>query len=212
MPPAELKTLGPWKFVIILFKLSHSLWKRIFPYAVTICGLKKVDISSVALAWAVYSSKPKSYDSQCPRRLLSMFVSCLLRYRCRRVVQSKMCFGNFHSPSVTERQISCPIDSTRRLAFWQDTSGFPAKTMLRNFISSLGRSSDVILISSAGGAKRDLPSHWMHVWWNHGEEVLHSYFYLNLQACMSRKQHRLQWDWQCIPRKMIYTPCHQDRL
>ena len=128
----------------------HCLWKSRLPSPVTICGVSRIDTSSSALACAVSNSRPKSYDSQWPS-LLRILVSCLLRYRCLMVVQSKMCCGSFHSPSVTDRQMSCPIDKLMRLVLVHETWGVPPKITFRNLISSSGRSLDLIFMSSAVG-------------------------------------------------------------
>ena len=76
IPAALFTTFGPVTFVNILFRLSYSLWKtKLFP--VTVCGVKYVSASSIALAITVFSSKPKEYDLQW-QRLLRIVVSCLL--------------------------------------------------------------------------------------------------------------------------------------
>ena len=65
IPPALFTTFEPWTLVVILFRLSHSLWKTVFPSPVMIWGVRWVEMSSEALAIAVASSKLKSYVSEC---------------------------------------------------------------------------------------------------------------------------------------------------
>ena len=77
IPAARFTTFGPVTFVKILFRLSYSLWKTKLSFPVTVCGVKYVSASSIALAITVFSSKPKEYDLQW-QRLLRIVVSCLL--------------------------------------------------------------------------------------------------------------------------------------
>ena len=64
IPAALFTTFGPVTFVKIFFRLSHLLWKTKLSFPVTIFGVKYVSASSMALAIAVSSSKPKEYGSQ----------------------------------------------------------------------------------------------------------------------------------------------------
>ena len=77
IPAALFTAFGPVTFVKILFSLSHSLWKTKLPFPITINGVKYVSSSSITLAIAVSSSKPKEYDSQW-QSLFKILVSCIL--------------------------------------------------------------------------------------------------------------------------------------
>ena len=77
IPAALFTTFDPVTFVKTLFRLSHSLWKTKLSFPVTFCGVKYVSASSITLAIAVLSCKPKEYDLQW-QSLFKIVVSCLL--------------------------------------------------------------------------------------------------------------------------------------
>ena len=53
IPAALLTTLLPWMDVVILLRLSHSLCTMMLSSPVTMLGVRRVDTSSIALAWNI---------------------------------------------------------------------------------------------------------------------------------------------------------------
>ena len=61
IPPAGLPILEPLTLDIILFRRSHSLWKRVFPIYDAICRvINNVNTLSMALAGLLSKSRPIS--------------------------------------------------------------------------------------------------------------------------------------------------------
>ena len=82
-------------FVKILFRLARSLWTTKLSTPVTICMVKYVSTSSIALVIAVSCSKLKEYDSQW-HSLLKIVGSCLRLQRYLEMTQITTCLLSFH--------------------------------------------------------------------------------------------------------------------